>query len=217
MMSYTRVPYAHGGRASLLPAVTHPPQPAAGSPRGSALLVVRQSRGFSPCSLTFERLISIDLVLYGCFPRLLEFVALAVLRLPRAQAPPPLPHPRRQRRSHRRRHLPHTAHRLRHLGRTQRKSPRPQRPRLLATRSHRRCHHQRRHRTLPTSQRRRSQAHPILYVLFAELWLAHLRAVAEGPASLLAAALPSPPSTTKNQKARKHSSQSLSIPYFLLP
>jgi amino acid transporter len=76
MMSYTRVPYALGEEGLLPKGLTR--KTAAGVPWVSVLLC---SVGWAlALRLSFERLISIDLVLYGA-ALVLEFVALVVLRV----------------------------------------------------------------------------------------------------------------------------------------
>ena len=62
MLSYTRVPYALA-LEGLLPKSRSPSKPKPASP-GSASWCARRL-GRSPCNLSFERLISIDLILYG--------------------------------------------------------------------------------------------------------------------------------------------------------
>ena len=76
MMSYTRVPYALAEEGLLPKPVTW--KTAAGVPWVSVVLC--SGAWALALNLTFERLISIDLVLYGA-ALVLEFVALVVLRV----------------------------------------------------------------------------------------------------------------------------------------
>jgi amino acid transporter len=84
MLSYTRVPYALAKDGLLPQALTHTNR--AGVPWVSVLLC--SSAWALALNLSFERLISIDLVLYGA-ALILEFVALVVLRLREPSLPRP--------------------------------------------------------------------------------------------------------------------------------
>jgi len=84
MMSYTRIPYALAEEGLLPKAMTW--KTAAGVPWVSVVLC---SLAWAlALGLSFERLISIDLVLYGV-ALLLEFVALVVLRVKEPNLPRP--------------------------------------------------------------------------------------------------------------------------------
>ena len=78
-------------------------------------------------NLSFERLISIDLVLYGA-ALILEFVALVVLRLREPSLPRPFKIPGGIAGRHRLRRRPRAAHRLRPLGRPRQSASAPSPP-----------------------------------------------------------------------------------------
>jgi len=84
MMSYTRVPYALAEEGMLPKILTQ--KTTAGVPWVSVVLC--SAAWALALKLTFERLISIDLVLYGA-ALVLEFVALVVLRLREPELPRP--------------------------------------------------------------------------------------------------------------------------------
>ncbi len=134
MLSYTRVPYALAQDGLLPKSLTRTNRP----PRVPWVSVLVCAVAWAlALHLSFERLISIDLVLYGA-SLLLEFVALVVLRLREPSLPRPFRIPGGIPAAVACRHRPRLAHRLRPLGRRDRaRRPLP-RPRLRRSRRHRR-------------------------------------------------------------------------------